>query len=53
MRVTIEVPDRVARDAVREYRTVRQQAEYIIARAVSEQARPDQAKSDRKPEPAR
>jgi hypothetical protein len=34
VRVTIEVPDQVARDAVREYRTVRQQAEYLIARSL-------------------
>ena len=38
MRVTIEVPDRVAQDALREYRTVRQQAEYLISRAIDEQA---------------
>jgi hypothetical protein len=39
MRITIEVPDRVADAALREHRTPRQQAEYLIARALERDER--------------
>lgn len=42
MRITIDVPDRLARDAVTEYRTPRQQAEYLIRRALERDGRDDE-----------
>jgi hypothetical protein len=49
MRIVIEVPDRVAKDAVREHRSVRQQAEYLIARAMSEKEDRHQRDDERQP----
>jgi hypothetical protein len=49
MRIVIEVPDLVAQDAVREYRTVRQQVEYLLARALREADHRDQPEPTRQP----
>jgi len=49
MRVVVEVPDRMAQDAVREHRTVRQQAEYLIARAMNDADRREQREPARQP----
>lgn len=53
MRVLIEVPDCVARDAVVEHRTVRQQAEYLITLALRDREQHNDRTPDRnRPAPA-
>ena len=51
MRVTVEVPDRLGPRANKEHRTLRQQVEYMVQRALRELEDREQLEAGMLPEP--